>query len=200
MYFESGHLYHIYNQGNNRQRIFFIKNNYYYFLKKIRTHILPYADVIAYCLMPNHFHLMVEVLETELPARTDGGTYSHFINPKISLNTSIGIMLRSYTRAINNQESRTGGLFREDTKAICLNSSGDERPLSYKESGVTFFWRDIPEKSYPNQCFKYLHNNPVTAGLVKAPQEWEFSSYNEIYGLSEGQLVNRDKAKLLVTG
>ncbi|MFB6341095.1 transposase [Saccharicrinis sp. FJH62] len=61
MDFESDQLYHVYNQGNNKQDIFFCKENYLFFLKKIETHISPYADIIAYCLMPNHFHLMIKV-------------------------------------------------------------------------------------------------------------------------------------------
>ena len=66
MYFESNHIYHIYNRGNNSQNIFFTRDNYLFFLEKIRKHILPYADVLAWCLMPNHFHLMVYVKVTEL--------------------------------------------------------------------------------------------------------------------------------------
>lgn len=66
MHFESNHIYHIYNRGNNSQNIFFTRGNYLFFLQKIRKHILPYADVLAWCLMPNHFHLMVYVKITEL--------------------------------------------------------------------------------------------------------------------------------------
>jgi len=66
MLFESGHIYHIYNQGNNRQRIFFKRENYLFFLEKIKNHVLPYADILAYCLMPNHFHLMGYVNWVEL--------------------------------------------------------------------------------------------------------------------------------------
>lgn len=61
MIFKEGHLYHIYNQGNNRGKIFFIRGNYQFFLRKINQFILPYADVLAWCLMPNHFHLMIYV-------------------------------------------------------------------------------------------------------------------------------------------
>jgi putative transposase len=61
MYFESGGVYHIYNQGNNRQQVFYSRENYFYFLRKLRIHIMPFADVLAWCLMPNHFHLLVEV-------------------------------------------------------------------------------------------------------------------------------------------
>ncbi|MFA5647265.1 MAG: hypothetical protein WC951_03050 [Bacteroidales bacterium] len=65
MIFEKSHLYHVYNQGNNRQRIFFSRENYLFFLEKIKKHVLPYADVLAWCLMPNHFHLMAYVNEVE---------------------------------------------------------------------------------------------------------------------------------------
>ena len=68
MEFEQGHLYHVYNRGNNSQKVFFTIANYLFFLKKIKTNILPYADILAWCLMPNHFHLMIHVNEvaTEL--------------------------------------------------------------------------------------------------------------------------------------
>ena len=41
MRFFENQLYHIYNRGNNKQRIFFSANNYFYFLRKIKKHIFP---------------------------------------------------------------------------------------------------------------------------------------------------------------
>ena len=64
MLIEKGHIYHIYNQGNNRQKIFFNRENYFFFLGKMKEYIMPYADIMAWCLMPNHFHWMVYVKET----------------------------------------------------------------------------------------------------------------------------------------
>ena len=75
MQFETGHIFHIYNQGNNRQKIFFNRENYLFFLRKIKIYILPYADILAWCLMPNHFHFMVLVNEITVgvaPSDTDG--------------------------------------------------------------------------------------------------------------------------------
>ena len=66
MEFEPGHLYHVFNRGNNSQKIFFTPANYLYFLNKVKTKILPHADILAWCLMPNHFHLMIHVNEKEL--------------------------------------------------------------------------------------------------------------------------------------
>ncbi len=100
MLLEKDFIYHIYNQGNNHRKIFFSQENYLFFLEKIKTYITPYADILAWCLMPNHFHLMVLVNYESLP-ESGGATPSRTPTKTISFNHSIGIMLASYTRAIN---------------------------------------------------------------------------------------------------
>ena len=72
MQFESNHIYHIYNRGNNSQRIFFNRDNYLFFLKKVKRYIYPYADILAWCLMPNHFHLMVYVNRVSISMQLTG--------------------------------------------------------------------------------------------------------------------------------
>jgi len=112
-------------------------------------------------------------------------------------------MLRSYTRAINIQENRTGGLFREETKAICLNEIRGVASDWYTDFGVTFMKIEIPALQYMQVCFNYIHNNPVKARLVKNREDWEFSSYADIIGLRNGKLIERsriDKLGLVVTG
>ena len=79
-----GHLYHVFNQGNNHQKIFFKSENYLFFLDKVRKHILPYADILAWCLPdsyrePNHFHLMILVNEEEIDLGSETMTQSHRI-------------------------------------------------------------------------------------------------------------------------
>lgn len=59
MFYEEDATYHIYNRSNDL--LFYKRDNYIYFLRKTRNHILPYADVISYCLMPNHFHFLLTV-------------------------------------------------------------------------------------------------------------------------------------------
>ncbi len=53
--------YHIYNRGNNRETIFFELDNYLYFLKKVKAYLVPVADVLVYCLMPTHYHIVARV-------------------------------------------------------------------------------------------------------------------------------------------
>ncbi len=193
MEFEVGHLYHIYNQGNNRQRVFFTRENYLYFLEKIAQHVTPYADIVAWCLMPNHFHLMVHVNHTSLSVPIEGVTQSHPFNKERTLNDSIGIMLRSYTRAINKKYKRSGALFRQETKAICLTRNDELTQAWFVFDGISSINTTPPEMQYPNLCYSYILRNPVKDGLVASNEEWEFSSYLDIVGKRQGKLINRER-------
>jgi len=196
MQFEQGHIYHIYNQGNNRQQIFFDRENYLFFLKKIRKYILPYADIIAYCLMPNHFHLMVKVKEITVASTTVGVALSDTDGKNSrTFNDSIGIMLRSYTNAINKRHNRTGKLFREKTKAECVTKTNGISPSFYNSQYGTILNVTAPELEYPQICFNYIHNNPLSAQLVKNIEDWEFSSYPDYNGIRKGTLINLERGK-----
>lgn len=200
MYFEPGHIYHIFNQGNNRQTVFFNREHYLFFLKKINLYIAPYAEILAWCLMPNHFHLMVLVKDTNtsqgftLSETLTKGSRSEALASK-SLNHAIGVMLRSYTRAINKEQQRTGSLFRKETKAECITKIEGITPSFYNTAYGTIINIRNPEKEYPKACFDYIHNNPLQAGLVNEAADWEFSSLRDYIGLREGKLINRIVAK-----
>lgn len=188
MHFEKGYIYHIYNQGNNRHKIFFQERNYKFFRKKINTHIIPYGDILAYCLMPNHFHLMVFIRELELPI-SEGFAQSEALAYR-SINQSIGIMLRSYTNAINKQENRSGALFRKKTKAECINCPNGITPSFITKDGITEIVQALPELQYPQVCFNYIHQNPVEASLVIKAEDWEYSSAGIYAGIRDDDLIN----------
>ncbi len=215
MFFEKGFMYHIYNQGNNKRKIFFNDYNYLFFLEKIKTYVLPYADIFAYCLMPNHFHLMIYIRETELDINSlgdsncsrgsnslgDSESPSELLNlgqKKRTINDSIAIMLRSYTRAINKQEGFSGSLFRNKTKAECINCIQDIKPSYITKDGITKISVDNPGKGYPQICFNYIHQNPVKAGLVNIATKWEFSSAKDYSDLKNKSFVNKELCQELV--
>ena len=200
MEFIKHHLYHIYNQGNNKQSIFFSKKNYLFFVKKMKTYIMPYADVLAWCLMPNHFHLMVCVNHEGLPIQdfTSIETQNSETNKQRTFNQSIGILLRSYTRAINKQENRSGSLFRKETKAKCITCQNGYTPNYFNKQFGTAINLNLPEKQYPQVCFDYIHQNPVVAGLVNTIEDWEFSSAKDYYGERNGSLINKKVAKTFI--
>ena len=143
-----GNTYHIYNRGVNYGDIFFTRANRLFFLRGLRECCpIGRGTIIAYCLMPNHYHLIITA-ECD-----DFGT-------QVMQPFSV-----SYTKAINHQEARVGPLFQGPFKARLVTTDGDLVHLS-----------------------RYVHMNPVAAGFVARPEDWEFSSYQEYAGLRVGTL------------
>ena len=59
------YFYHIYNHANGDDNLFREQENYRFFLQQYAKYINPIADTYAYCLMPNHFHLLVKIKEEQ---------------------------------------------------------------------------------------------------------------------------------------
>lgn len=175
MHFEPDHIYHVYNRGNNRIKIFFTPGNYLYLLKKIKAEWKPYCNMVCYCLMPNHFHFMLQPKTEGCIFITQGGLVSHLQ----TLSKAIGKTLSSYTQAINIQNSTIGTLFQKKTKAKCLTDS------SIKLS-------QYKTQDYLTNCFHYIHLNPKVAGLVKNLKDWPYSSWVDYYGFRRGTLCDKE--------
>ena len=142
--------YHIYNRGLNRKNIFFNEGNYIYCLSLIGQYAKDLSiSVIAYCLMPNHYHLLL---------RQDG---------EESISRLIQNVFNRYVQSVNNQLGRSGTLFRGKSKHIHVN-----------------------DDAYIIHLCRYIHLNPVEAGLVTRPEDWPFSNYREWTGLRNGSLKN----------
>lgn len=154
--FITGEKYHIYNRGTDKRKTFVNKNDYERFLfvlkslnkfsshgnvtqsldnfrsgksRKPRKEYDALVDVIDYCLMPNHYHLVLEQL-------IDGGI-SKFLQKAMT----------SYTMYFNKKYNRTGVLFQGKTKSKFITSNLhykqvktyiDLNPVDLCESG----WRD----------------------------------------------------------
>ena len=194
MQLEKGKLYHIFNQGNNKQKVFFEPDNYTFFLQKLRIHVLPFADILAWCLMPNHFHLMVYVKDLEVEF-----LFENDEKKRKTFNKELGVMLRSYTNAFNKRYNKSGSLFRSRTKAECVNCNDKVALSFFKNSGVTLINISNPELEYPQVCFNYIHQNPTKAGLVRKDEDWDYSSAKDYVGLRKGTLVNKERAAEYVT-
>jgi len=225
MDFQQGQIYHVFNRSNDSKLVFPERNNYLYFLSKINEFVRPHAEILAWCLMPTHFHLMIEVVKERIevanPFANEPDTMtwahrissdwttlthpmnsSHRMSPRPTtkvrtLNDSIAIMLRSYTRAINNQFNKHGSLFQQHTKALCLTDPQGISPAYFNTHFGTMGNLDLSETNYLNVCFDYIYQNPVNGGLVNNPEDWEFSSFRDYYCGRKGKLINRELAKEL---
>ena len=63
---ESDCYFHIYNRGINSDEIFQTNENRNYFLQQFSKYVIEVADVLAYCLMPNHFHFIIKIKSKEI--------------------------------------------------------------------------------------------------------------------------------------
>lgn len=103
--FNKNTFHHLYNRGAFQQKIFFEKNDYEYFLRKLKEYKNKHAiKILSYCLMPNHFHLFVN-------QTTEEQTISKFISG----------LTNSFTKGINNKYNRTGVLFDGKTKSKLID-------------------------------------------------------------------------------
>jgi REP element-mobilizing transposase RayT len=99
--FRAGHYYHIYNRGVDRGDIFLSTENYAYFLRLLKKNSARYAvGVVAYCLLPNHYHLL-------LKPTVDN-------NLQLLAKSTFG----SYSQAVSKQQSRSGPLFQGRYRSI----------------------------------------------------------------------------------
>ena len=140
----SGNWYHIYNRGINGERLFFEKENYTFFLKQLAQHVLGVAEIYSYCLLGNHFHLLVRIHEN-LKKQPHLG-FSHFFN--------------SYSQAINKRFNRTGGLFERPFRRKIIESE------SYRAQ-LVFYIHHNPVHHSLTQDFQFYPHSSYRAILSK---------------------------------
>lgn len=177
MYYEKDCCYHIYNIGNNAQKLFFNDNDYLEFLRKIRKEIRGNCEIIAYCLMPNHYHLMILTTQKSVSPVSNKTPQMQVIARKI------GTLQSSYTQSINNRMNRSGSLFQQKTKAKSLHQN-----IVYP----------FNKPLYANTCFHYIHQNPVSAGLVEKNEDWQYSSFRDYSNMRNGNLCNKSLASKIL--
>lgn len=152
-----GHYYHIYNRGNNGIDIFLENENYFYFLRLYAKYIEPIAETFAWCLLKNHFHILVRIKE-KVEIEQNELTYTTTEKPKIiDPSKQFAHLFNAYTQAINKRHHRTGSLFE-----------------------TTFERKLVSSEKYFQQLIFYIHNNPVHHGFVKQMSLYPWSSYDSI--------------------
>lgn len=114
--FHPDNFYHIYNHAVGSDNLFRSHENYLFFLSRYDIYLSSVFKTFAYCLMPNHFHLLIKIREIEVIKslakieNDDEFDYHKFIMQKLSN------FLNSYSKAFNKQNSRKGALFVDFTK------------------------------------------------------------------------------------
>jgi REP element-mobilizing transposase RayT len=157
-----GKFYHIYTRGINRENIFFVDRNYPYFLELYAKYIEPIATTFAYCLMRNHFHLLVRIKTEqeqtfEVLLSTSEQSREAETSKVLDSTQQFSNLFNAYAKAINKAYGRTGSLFEGRFGRI-----------------------EVTSKAYFANLVAYIHRNPQKHGFVEDFREYPYSSYSAI--------------------
>lgn len=180
------HYYHIYNHAIGKENLFNNEEDYQYLLDKIKPHILPVCHILSYCLMPNHYHFVVQIkslqevssfLEIKHGAdkfnRKKSADENYIVN---QICQQFSNLFNTYAKHYNFHSDRWGGLFKRN-----------------------FRRKEITDTDYLKRVICYVHQNPVEAGFVRSMNDWKFSSYLAFQSSME-TFVARDETLELFGG
>ncbi len=131
-----GAWYHVMNRGRRGEKIFSISEDYETFITVLQETVeVLNLKVSAYCLMSNHYHLLI---------CTPDGNISRCMRHINSV----------YTQRFNRIHHKDGSLFRGRYKAVLVDND-----------------------NYLLEVLRYVHNNPIKAGLVKDVDDFTWSTH-----------------------
>ena len=142
---EKENYYHIYNRGINSADIFMNDENKSFFLKQLDKYLKDKISVFAYCLMDNHFHMVVRIDEVE---KIVTQSFSNFFN--------------SYAKAFNKQNDRTGSLFEKHFKRIRLENEQYLKNLIVYVHLNPNYHLDLNFKEYKFSSYKSIVSSKET--------------------------------------
>jgi len=153
-----GEFYHVFNHANGWENIFKEERNYQFFLDKLALHVLPVCRIYAYCLMKNHFHLLVQARNAnelkDLWGMDRSGDEPGERKLILKVSKAFGNFFSSYTQSFNKVYNRMGSLFIPSMKSELIVSDDSFR-----------------------RVVLYIHRNPIHHGFVKSVEDWAYSSY-----------------------
>lgn len=186
----------------------------------MKAYLLPFGDLISWCLMPNHFHWQFWVKNVEIErivfrkhiddieflrrqkkygakAVPSESSKKRTAPPQstVNLNEAIAILQRTYTRALNKEKGWSGSLFRHECKAKdgWINefvTANSKNPLNSYKFQLG--------NDFAFQCMTYIHNNPRKANLVKLSTDYCYSSAKDYAGLRKGTLCNLEMGRKII--
>ena len=140
-------IYHVMLRGNNHQDIFECREDYWKFLRLLRLQTFPedsgglpqapHCIIYAYCLMPNHVHLLIR----------DAGE---------GISRPISCISNAYAQYYNKRYDHFGHLFQGRFKSEPVN-----------------------DMAYFATLLRYIHQNPVAAGIVTEIRKYPWTSWCE---------------------
>lgn len=201
--FEEGGLYHIYNRSVDGQPLFRSDRNYVFFLEKLKMYLKPVADIYAWCLLGNHFHLMVRIKTRAEMAETvatlsraqarDLTTFTKLSNLRAQAHT-YARKPRAILPDLSPEKSVHTIVSHQLQK--CFQSYAMAYNKAYNRTGTLFqtpFKRSfIHSHAYAIRLLIYIHQNPEKHGIIQDYRDWKWNSYHELIHKTPILIDSRD--------
>ena len=145
-------FYHIYNKGIDGTNLFLNDKHYKKFLEKYAFHLQNVVETYSYCLLGNHFHLLVRIKSEEDIRKS----FPHLINTDIDhlISKQFSHLFNGYAQYFSHNTDRTGGLFETPFRRILIDS-----------------------EAYFSQMIYYIHFNPQKHRFISDFRKYPYSSY-----------------------
>jgi putative transposase len=160
--------YHVFNKANNGEHIFRDKADYQFFLRKLGELVTPTFDIFAFCLLPNHFHLLIK----PKPIRQGSGGES--------VTEGFRMFFQTYVQYYNAKYRRKGSLFFKSFRRLEIT---EDIQLKY----LVFYIHYNPQKhgvtndfqTYRYSSYKYFFLDKGTHLCKNEVLEWFYNSLED---------------------
>jgi REP element-mobilizing transposase RayT len=156
-------FYHVYNRTVGNEPLFVSDENFRFFLQQYSKYLQPFVETWAYCLLGNHFHLLIRVREVDQVVEMNDGTEKPMVGDQFRK------FFQSYAMAFNKQQHRHGALMTTPYKRI-----------------------EVSSDAYLKQLVYYIHSNPQKHGYVHDFRNWKWSSYASLVSSADTRLQRQD--------
>jgi REP element-mobilizing transposase RayT len=168
-----GSVYHLVTRAVGSEKLFRSDNNYGFLLQRYQKHIQPVAETFAWCLLPNHLHLMVrirpiEILELHFKEVKKNKPFHPEILPDFVMER-FSNWLNSYTKSFNKMYSRKGSLF-----------------IDYLRR------KEVKDDNQFRATVFYIHKNPVHHEYCKKISDWKWSSFSSLLSQKPTNLLRNE--------
>jgi len=166
------YYYHIFNRGINGENIFREERNYQYFLDLYSKHINPVADTYSYCLLKNHFHLLVRIRSDSVTVAEPHSQKGRTTDPSVAFSN----FFNAYAKGFNKTYGRTGSLFEHTFRRVM-----------------------VTDDAQYTATVRYIHYNPQKHRFVDDFRAWPYSSYGSLTN-DHSTWLNRGEVLLWFSG
>jgi putative transposase len=185
-----GEFFHVFNRGNNRENIFYNSGNPKYFLAKYAKYLHTVVDTYTYCLLPNHFHLLVRVKTAEeMLAAIQQLTSPQGLKTLDASNQQDPEILKARAYTLDSILARGDSYAISDfvstlvSKQFRLLFMAYAKAINKQEGRIgSLFQKNfkrlrIESDFHLNSVVLYIHANPQLHGLCDNFRDWNDGSY-----------------------